>query len=132
MDISNPPDFSAGMPPSLSVSNTDPLGEQIQRAFSQARVVKTLNTMTARLQVNLAALAGGEHHAFASGNDRQAIAQVVDLLKTSYGWRHVIDLGDITTARGAEMIMPIWLELMGALKTPLFSFKVVGLGDDES
>lgn len=88
MDISNPLDFSAGMPPSLLVSNTDSLGEQIQRAFPQVRVVKTLNTMTARLQVN-PELAAGEHHAFASGNDRQAKAQVIDLLKTSYGWRHV-------------------------------------------
>jgi len=34
-------DFSKGMPPSLSVCNTDSLGEQIQRAFPEVKVVQT-------------------------------------------------------------------------------------------
>src|SRR6185503_11529353 len=52
IDISNPLDFSKGMPPSLSVVNTDSLGEQIQRAFPDTRVVKTLNIVNAFLMVD--------------------------------------------------------------------------------
>lgn len=126
IDISNPLDFSRGMPPSLFVSNTDSLGEQIQRSFPQARVVKTLNTVAAPLQVNPSQLATGEHHAFLSGNDAQAKAEVAQLLRDVYGWRHLIDLGDITTARAVEMMLPVWVQLFGLIGTPFFNFTVVG------
>jgi predicted dinucleotide-binding enzyme len=125
IDISNPLDFSQGFPPSLTICNTDSLGEQIQRAFPDARVVKTLNTLTAALMVDPGQLADGDHHIFVSGDDAAAKAQVADLLKSWFGWREVIDLGDITTARGAEMLLPIWVRLMGALGTPMFNFKIV-------
>ncbi len=36
----------------------------------------------------------------------------------------VIDLGDITTARGAEMLLPVWVRLYGALGTGMFNFKI--------
>jgi predicted dinucleotide-binding enzyme len=52
IDVSNPLDFSRGMPPTLSVSNTDSLGEQIQRRFPEAKVVKTLHTMNAYLMID--------------------------------------------------------------------------------
>jgi predicted dinucleotide-binding enzyme len=123
VDVANPLDFSRGMPPSLTVCNTDSLGEQIQRAFPGVRVVKTLNTMTARLMVN-PGLVPGDHDAFVSGNDVDAKAAVTRILKEWFGWRSVVDLGDITTARGAEMILPMWLELMGALGNPLFNFHI--------
>src|SRR5258706_15703567 len=124
VDISNPLDFSKGMPPSLSVCNTDSLAEQIQRAFPEAKVVKTLNTVNAFLMVAPRQLADGDHTIFMSGNDGEAKKTVSKLLE-SFGWRDVVDLGDITTARGVEMILPIWVRLMGALKTPMFSFKLV-------
>lgn len=124
IDISNPLDFSKGMPPSLFVSNTDSLGEQIQRAFPRVNVVKALNTMTASLMVDPKQLAGGDHTVFLSGNDAGAKAQVSELLK-NFGWRDIIDLGDITTARGTEMYLPIWLRLWGALGTGMFNVKVV-------
>lgn len=125
MDIANPLEISPGMPPSLFVSNTDSLAEQIQRAFPGVKVVKILNTMNAYVVANPRQLADGDHHVFVSGNDADAKAQVTGLLKDGFGWKHVIDLGDITTARGAEMILPIWLRLRGALQTPLFNFKIV-------
>jgi len=125
IDIANPLDFSKGMPPTLSVCNSDSLGEQIQRAFPQVTVVKTLNTMTAALMVDPGQLAGGDHHVFVSGNDTGAKARVTELLKSWFGWRQVIDLGDITTARGTEMILPLWLRLWGALGTPMLNFKIV-------
>lgn len=125
MDISNPLDFSKGMPPSLTVCNTDSLGEQIQRAFPEARVVKTLNTVTAPLMVAPLSVGGAEHTLFISGNDAAAKEQVVAWLREWFGWQDIIDLGDITSARATEMILPAWVRLMGALGTPMFNFRVV-------
>jgi len=124
IDIANPLDFSRGMPPSLLICNTDSLGEQIQRAFPEAKVVKSLNTMNANLMVN-PALLPEEHLVFISGNDADAKATVTLILKDWFGWKSIVDLGDITTARGTEMVLPLWVSLMGKLQTPLFNFKLV-------
>jgi 8-hydroxy-5-deazaflavin:NADPH oxidoreductase len=124
IDISNPLDFSQGMPPTLSVSNTDSLGEQIQRRFPEAKVVKTLHTMNAYLMVDPTQLAGADHTVFVSGDSAEAKEKVTDLLRRM-GWTDIIDLGDITTARGTEMLLPIWLRLFGALQKPVFNFKIV-------
>ncbi len=124
IDIANPLDFSQGMPPTLSVSNTDSLGEQIQRRFPEAKVVKTLHTMNAYLMVDPTQLAGADHTVFVSSDDAEAKATVTELLR-SFGWTDIIDLGDITTARGTEMLLPIWLRLFGALQKPVFNFKIV-------
>jgi len=104
------------------VCNTDSVAEQIQSAFPEAKVVKTLNTMTAAVMVN-PGLVPGEHDVFVSGNDAEAKAQVTDLLR-AFGWRNIIDLGDISTARGPEMVLPLWLRLMGAFKSPIMNFHV--------
>ncbi len=124
IDISNPLDFSKGMPPSLTVCNTDSLGEQLQRAFPRVKVVKTLNTMNAYLMVGPQQLAEGAHTVFVSGNDAAAKQTVRSLLE-SFGWRDIFDLGDISTARGTEMILPIWVRVWGAIQNPMFSFKLV-------
>jgi hypothetical protein len=124
VDISNPLDFSKGFPPTLFVKDTDSLGEQIQREFPELRVVKTLNTMNAHLMINPRKLADADHSAFVAGDDADAKKTVIDLL-TSFGHTDVIDLGDITNARGAEMLLPIWVRLMGVLNTPYFNFKIV-------
>ena len=100
VDVSNPLDFSRGMPPTLTVCNTDSLGEQIQRAFPTAKVVKTLNTVTCAMMVDPAAIPG-VHTMFVSGNDANAKAEVINILKTGFGWKEVMDLGEITGARGA-------------------------------
>ncbi len=124
LDIANPLDFSKGMPPSLTVCNTDSLGEQLQRAFPRLRVVKTLNTTNVLVMVDPAAVAGGDHSMFVCGNDAGAKASVKQWLGEWFGWRDVIDLGDITTARGTEMLLPIWVRLWGALGSPMFNFKI--------
>ena len=124
VDIANPLDFSQGFPPTLFVANTDSLGEQIQRTFPGAKVVKALNTMNAFLMVDPKQLANGDFSVFLSGDDAAAKAAVTDLLR-SFGHTDVIDLGDISTARGAEMILPLWLRLWNAVGTPMFSFKIV-------
>lgn len=124
VDIANPLDFSQGFPPTLFVKDSDSLGEQIQRAFPDTKVVKTLNTMNASLMVYPGTLANGDHSVFVSGDDDTAKKTVAELL-VSMGHTDVVDLGDITTARGTEMLLPVWLRLMNALGTPAFNFKIV-------
>lgn len=125
IDISNPLDFSKGMPPSLSVSNTDSLAEQIQRTFPQLKVVKSLNTMNCYVMAN-PSLVPGDHNVFVNGNDAGAKTKVKDILK-SFGWKenNIIDLGDITASRGTEQILPIWVRLMGTFQHPMFNFRIV-------
>ena len=124
LDLSNPLDFSKGMPPTLFVSNTDSLGEQIQRAFPELKVVKTLNTISANVMVDPARIPG-EHAVFVSGNDADAKAQVKRLLTEWFGWKQILDLGDITTSRGTESYLPLWLRLWGAVGTPDFNIQIV-------
>lgn len=127
IDVSNPLDFSRGMPPRLSVCNDDSLGEQVQRAFPTARVVKTLNTINCNLMVE-ASRVPGEHAVFVAGNDAGAKASVEQLLRRDFGWRHVVDLGDITGARATEMYLPLWLRLWGTLGTADFNVGITRAG----
>jgi predicted dinucleotide-binding enzyme len=124
IDVSNPLDFSRGMPPSLTVCNTDSLAEQIQRALPDAKVVKALNTVTANLMVN-PALLKGDHDLFICGNDAGAKGTVTEMLKSWFGWKIVNDLGDISAARAQEMLLIPWVRLFGALQTPMFNYHIV-------
>lgn len=122
LDISNPLDLSGDVP-ALFVANHDSLGEHIQREFPELRVVKSLNTMTAPAMVEPHLIADGDFTTFVSGNDDAAKAQVMSLLN-SLGHHDLIDVGDITTARGTEALMLLWIRLMGPLGSPYFSWKV--------
>jgi len=125
IDIANALDFSQGMPPTLVVCNTDSLGEQIQRAFPDTKVIKTLNTMNCNLMVNPGLVADGDHDIFISGNDVEAKATVIKILRDWFGWKSIVDLGDITNARATEMLLPIWVRLYGKFQSPNFNFKIV-------
>ena len=124
IDVANPLDFSHGMPPTLTVANKDSLGEQLQRALPKTQVVKALNTINAELMVEPGKLAGGNHDLFIAGNDAGAKEKVTELVK-SFGWRTVIDIGDITGARATESYLLLWIRLMGQLGTVAFNLKVV-------
>ena len=125
IDVSNALDFSKGFPPSLFTGNTDSLGEQLQRALPETKVVKSLNTVNANLMVDAGSLAGGDHDVFVSGNDPGAKAHVSEILRDWFGSKNVVDLGDITTARGTESYVALWVRLYGALQTPQFNIKLV-------
>ena len=125
IDVANPLEFSKGMPPTLFVGNDDSLGERIQRAHPDLKVVKTLNTVNCEVMVNANRVAAGDHTMFLCGNDKAAKARVRDLLTGAFGWRDVIDLGDITNARATEALLPLWLRLWNVLKTGDFNVKVV-------
>jgi predicted dinucleotide-binding enzyme len=124
VDVSNPLDFSNGFPPSLTVFGTDSLAEQIQRAFPMARVVKTLNTVNARVMTHPLEVANGDHHVFISANDADAKVQVSELLR-SFGWLHIFDLGDLSTARGTEAYVMLWVRLYGSLNTGMINVKIM-------
>ena len=124
IDVSNPIDFNRGFPLTLFVKDIDSLGEILQRAFPNVRVVKTLNTMTAALMVNPQLVGHGDHTVFLSGNDMEAKAQVANILR-AVGWQDILDLGDISTARGTEMMLSIGHAVMRALSPAEIAFKVV-------
>jgi 8-hydroxy-5-deazaflavin:NADPH oxidoreductase len=121
VDVSNPLEFSHGTM-SLSICNTNSLGEEVQKALPFAKVVKTLNTVNCGVMVDPAK--GGNPTMFLCGNDADAKKKVIELLK-SLGWRDIIDLGDITKSRGTETMMHIWMNLFGLFDNPHFGFKVV-------
>lgn len=123
IDTANPIDRSTGVW-KLTVSNTDSLGEQIQRAFPEARVVKTLNTVNTNVMADPAKLLEMTD-IFVSGDDLDAKAMVIRYLKEWFGWRHVIDLGDITTARGVEMYVLLWHYIRDVTPSQRFNIKVV-------
>ena len=124
IDVAIALDFSRGMPPSLDITSTESLAERIQKEFPDARVVKTLNIVNCNVMVN-PSLAGGESDMFLCGNDPAAKEQVTKILTNWFGWKSVIDLGDLTGARGMEMILPLWVRLLGVLGTPNFGFRIV-------
>jgi hypothetical protein len=125
VDVANALDFSQGRPPLVGVSTSDSLGEQIQRAFPEARVVKALNTVNANVMVD-PGVVPGEHDLFISGNDEQAKAQVAELLQ-SFGWpaERILDLGDITAARAQELYVTLWVRLIGVAGGASFNIRVV-------
>jgi len=124
IDTANVLDFSKGRPPRTLAGQDNCLAEALQQAFPNLKVVKCFNTMTASLMVNPKALKDGDHTIFLSGNDAGAKAQVTELLR-SFGWSDILDLGDVSTARGPEMYMALWLRLWGATGTGMVNVKVV-------
>lgn len=126
VDIANPLDFSNGMPPSLSIVNTNSLAEEIQKAFPASKVVKALNTIWCGIMINPAMVNGGDHNTFISGNDPESKEKVKEILK-SFGWmdKNILDLGDISSARGTEMYLPLWLRIFGSTGTGAFNMKIV-------
>ena len=126
VDLANPLDFSHGAPPSLSVVNTGSLGEEIQKAFPRSKVVKTLNTMWCGIMVNPALVNNGDHNVFLCSNYEDA-KEVVRKILLSFGWKeeNIIDLGDLTAARGTEMFLPLWLKIYATKKGRAFNIKVV-------
>jgi 8-hydroxy-5-deazaflavin:NADPH oxidoreductase len=125
IDLSNPLDFSNGMPPSLFVGLTDSLGEQIQRLLPTAKVVKTLNTVNSDVMVNPAQVANGDHVLYIGGNDPEAKATVMGYLREWFGWQHLLDLGGIETSRATEAAVLLWVQVWGKLGTAHFNFKIV-------
>ncbi len=125
IDVSNPLDFSKGFPPSITFHGEDSTAEQLQQALPGAHVVKALNTINCNVMVEPARFGHDDHDAFICGNDAGAKAKVTEILKGWFGWQSVIDLGDLSAARGLEAYVLFWVRLMGAVGSPDFNIKVV-------
>jgi 8-hydroxy-5-deazaflavin:NADPH oxidoreductase len=123
IDTANPLDYSTEIW-TLTVSNTDSLGEQIQRAFPGTRVVKSLNTMNCNVMVEPDKLTE-RSDVFVSGEDTEAKAVVISILRDWFGWKSVIDLGGIATSRGVEMFVVLWQSLRMGTASHRFNIKVV-------
>lgn len=126
IDLANPLDFSAGFPPTLTVSNTDSLGETLQRSLPNAHIVKALNTMNCNIMVNPNLVSNGDHDVFMCGNHAEAKAVVASLLE-EFGWhpQHIRDLGDITASRGLEQYLPFWAVVMKHIGNASFQVKIM-------
>jgi predicted dinucleotide-binding enzyme len=125
VDLAVPLDYSQGRPPRLSFANNDSLGEQIQRAFHDARIVKTLNTMHVQVMIHPARVPG-RHNVFLAGDDISA-KETVKRVLGEFGWpgEAMIDLGGIQAARATEMYVPLLFSLMGVLGTSDINISVV-------
>jgi 8-hydroxy-5-deazaflavin:NADPH oxidoreductase len=123
VDVSNPLDFSEGFPPRLSVSNTDSLAEQIQRAHPEARVVKALNTVNGAVMVDPARLPEATT-IFLAGDDPLAREAVRELLG-ELGWVDIVEFPTLEAARALEMWLPLWVRLMANLGTADFNIRLV-------
>ncbi|RYY90222.1 MAG: NADP oxidoreductase, partial [Chitinophagaceae bacterium] len=128
IDVTNPLDFSKGMPPRIPAAFRDTsLGEQVQQALPEARVVKALNTMNCALMVDARQVGDGDHELFLCGNDAGTKQQVKDFLRDNFHWKeeHLHDLGGIQLALTTEGIVPFWVVLYGHLKTGMFNYRIV-------
>lgn len=124
IDTANELDFSKGMPPGILAAQDRCLAENIQKAFPNLRVVKAFNMVAAPLMVEPKLLQGGDHSFLICGNDAGAKAHVTDILK-SFGWSDIVDIGDISAARGLEAYLALWVRLWGTFQTPMVNIKIV-------
>jgi 8-hydroxy-5-deazaflavin:NADPH oxidoreductase len=126
IDVSNPLDFSQGMPPALlaKYDGFTSLGEEIQKAFPEAKVVKAFNTVSAMAMVD-AGFVKGDHDLFIAGNDSDAKKVVEALARSEFGWKSFVDLGDIVGARASEHLLPLWVRLWMIGGTPAVNLKLV-------
>ena len=124
LDLANPLDFSKGIPPSLTIANTNSLGEEIQKSFPDIKVVKTLNMINAEVMINPGGI-NGEHDLFICGNDEDAKKRVInEILIIRFHWKNIIDLGDLSAARGMEAYLLLWVRLMNKLGTANFNIHI--------
>ena len=123
VDVCNPVSFEDGQL-RLDPVESDSVAEQIQRAFPDARVVKTLNTVNCQVMVDPGRVPG-EHGLFVCGDDDGAKRQVTELLG-EFGWpaERVLDLGGIRSARAVEMLLPLWFGLFQKFGHADFNFEV--------
>ena len=112
IDAMNPLDFSGGFPPKLSITGEDSLGERVQRALPDARVVKAFNTIGNPYFVD-PSFSEGQPTMLIAGDDQEAKDTVRNVL-TDFGWSDTVDIGGIEGSRELEAICIVWVKIGGA------------------
>lgn len=107
IDVTNPLDFSKGMPPKLAVGHTDSAGETVQRLLPDAKVIKTFNIVGNPHMVH-PDFPCGPPTMFICGNDEEAKKMIMDSILTPFGWE-TIDIGGIEGARLLEPLAMLWI-----------------------
>jgi predicted dinucleotide-binding enzyme len=100
------------------------LGEKLQAALPDAKVVKTMNTAAMTVMTEPGALPPSS--VFVSGDDAAAKATVASLL-AGFGWADdsIVDLGGIASARGTEHYFLLFAAFMQSLGSPKFNIRLV-------
>lgn len=115
LDVSNATVRSTdGLPGGLLYPDVS-LGELLQNALPDTKVVKSLNTMLFSVMSNPGSLTTPPT-AFVSGDD-PAAKQLVQTVLHDLGWNDdwILDLGGISTARGTEAMALMVPSLLGAI-----------------
>lgn len=123
IDVTNPLDFSKGMPPGLFVGTTDSLGERVQRELPQAKVVKCFNIVNNQTMIH-PRMEEGLPDMIICGNDDAAKRQVAGLLR-EFGWGEPIDIGGMDGARWLEALVPLWVRVATKAGSWSVAFKVL-------
>jgi predicted dinucleotide-binding enzyme len=123
VDAMNPLDFSAGFPPRLSIVGEDSLGERVQHALPDAKVVKAFNTIGNTYFVD-PSFSEGRPTMLIAGDDAGAKSFVRDVL-ADFGWSDVIDIGGIEGSRELEAICIAWVKIGGLRGAWDHGFKVL-------
>jgi 8-hydroxy-5-deazaflavin:NADPH oxidoreductase len=123
IDAMNPLDFSGGFPPKLSITGEDSLGERVQRALPDAKVVKAFNTIGNPYFVD-PNFSDGEPTMMIAGDDESAKRTVGDVL-ADFGWSDTVDIGGIEGSRELEAICIAWVKIGGARGSWDHGFKLL-------
>ena len=107
IDVTNPLDFSKGMPPSLIIGHTDSAGEIIQRMLPDSKVVKSFNIVGNPHMIH-PDFPGGKPTMFICGNDEGAKKIVTNDILSKFGWE-TIDIGGIEGSRLLEPLALLWI-----------------------
>lgn len=123
LDTTNPLDFSQGMPPHLLEMDGRSLGEILQAKLPGARIVKCFNTVSNTQMID-PAFEEGTPPMMICGDDAEAKKETEAIL-VELGWPGALDVGDITSARYLEALVPLWVRVGGVLDTWDHAFKPV-------
>lgn len=117
IDVTNPLDFSKGTPPRMDASYGNSGGERVQKWLPESKVVKAFNIINAYV-MHSPKREEGDPDLLIAGNDDEAKKEVTDIAK-KWGWKSIIDMGDISNAYWLEALTMIWVNY--AFKTNQWS-----------
>ncbi|MCB1025572.1 MAG: NAD(P)-binding domain-containing protein [Acidobacteria bacterium] len=122
IDVTNPMDFSKGIPPRFTVEFGNSLGEQIQRMLPDANVVKAFSSIGLEVMTNPYY---GDQTAtmLIAGNDKNAKNEAAKLAQ-EFGW-DIEDIGEIDQSFLLEAFANLWVNYGLKHNTRSHAFKLL-------